>query len=136
MTDRRKSGSMVLEFIKDRELWDSFVDASTYGLLFHKWDYITITAQHAGYRLLPPYGIYKGEELVCLAPLYLKSTHGGVKILFSPPPMQAVVPPYQGFVPGKSFDTLKLGKKEEIMDLVAGGISPRRSMPSHRITSP
>ncbi|WP_235808229.1 GNAT family N-acetyltransferase [Methanoculleus horonobensis] len=120
MADRRMAGSMVLEIIKDRELWDSFVDASTYGLLFHRWDYITITAEHAGYRLLP-YGIYKGEELVCLAPLYVKSTHG-VKMLFSPPPMQAVVP-YQGFVPAKSFDTLKLGKKEEIMDLIAGDLS-------------
>ena len=120
MTDRRKSGPMVLELIKDRELWDSFVDSSTYGLLFHKWDYMAITAEHTGYQLFP-YGIYKGEELVCLAPLFLKNMHG-VKVLFSPPPMQAVIP-YQGFVLAKSFDTLKLAKKEEIMDLVAGDLS-------------
>lgn len=107
---------MALEVVKDRETWDSFVDASPYGLLFHKWDYMTITAQHAGYRLLP-YGVYRGEELVCLAPLYFKSTHG-VRTLFSPPPMQAVIP-YQGFIPAGGFDTLKQGKKEEIMDLVA-----------------
>ncbi|HOI58227.1 GNAT family N-acetyltransferase [Methanoculleus sp.] len=111
---------MVLKLVNDREIWDSFVDASPYGLLFHKWDYLTITAQHTGYRLLP-YGVYKGEELVCLAPLYFKSTHG-VKMLFSPPPMQAVIP-YQGLVLAKEFDALKLGKKEVVMDLVATDLS-------------
>lgn len=111
---------MSLELIRDREIWDAFVDASRYGLLFHKWDYITITAQHADYRLLP-YGVYSGEELVCLVPLYLKSTHG-VKTLFSPPPMQAVIP-YQGFIPGGGFDTLKQDGKEEIMKLVASDLS-------------
>jgi len=120
MTDPRKSGSMVLEIVKDRELWDSFVESSPYGLLFHRWDYMTITGEHAGYQLLP-YGVYKGEELVCLAPLYFKNAHG-VKMLFSPPPMQAVIP-YQGFVPGKEFDGLKLGKKEAIMDLIANDLS-------------
>jgi len=111
---------MVLEIVKDRELWDSFVESSPYGLLFHRWDYMTITGEHAGYQLLP-YGVYKGEELVCLAPLYFKNAHG-VKMLFSPPPMQAVIP-YQGFVPGKEFDGLKLGKKEAIMDLIANDLS-------------
>jgi hypothetical protein len=81
---------------------------------------MTITGEHAGYQLLP-YGVYKGEELVCLAPLYFKNAHG-VKMLFSPPPMQAVIP-YQGFVPGKEFDGLKLGKKEAIMDLIANDLS-------------
>lgn len=111
---------MALELVKDRETWDSFVDASPYGLLFHKWDYITITAQHADYQLLP-YGVYRGEELVCLVPLYFKSTHG-VRTLFSPPPMQAVIP-YQGFIPAGGFDALKQDQKEEIMDLVANDLS-------------
>ncbi|KLK88540.1 hypothetical protein SZ63_05905 [Methanoculleus sediminis] len=111
---------MVLELVKDRDTWDSFVDASPYGLLFHRWDYITITARHTGYRLLP-YGIYKGEELVCLAPLFFRSVHG-VKTLFSPPPMQAVIP-YQGLIPAKDFAALKLGKQEAIMDLVAADLS-------------
>ncbi|MCK8518692.1 GNAT family N-acetyltransferase [Methanoculleus sp. 7T] len=111
---------MALELINDKEVWDAFVDTSPHGLLFHKWDYTTITAQHTGYRLLP-YGVYKGEELVCLAPLYFKSTHG-IKTLFSPPPMQAVIP-YQGLIPAKEFDTLKLSKREAIMDLIAGDLS-------------
>ncbi|WP_332450211.1 GNAT family N-acetyltransferase [Methanoculleus sp.] len=111
---------MVLKLVNDREIWDLFVDASPHGLLFHKWDYITITAQHTGYRLLP-YGVYKGEELVCLVPLYFKNVHG-MKMLFSPPPMQAVVP-YQGLVLEKGFDRLKLGKKEAAMDLVAADLS-------------
>ncbi|MCK9277415.1 MAG: GNAT family N-acetyltransferase [Methanoculleus sp.] len=111
---------MALELVKDRELWDSFVDASPYGLLFHKWDYIAITGEHAGYRLLP-YGVYRGEELVCLAPLYLRNTRG-IKTLFSPPPMQAVIP-YQGLIPARGFDTLKQGKKEAVMDLIADDLS-------------
>jgi hypothetical protein len=111
---------MTLELVKDRETWDTFVDESPHGLLFHKWDYITITAQHTGYRLLP-YGVYKGDELVCLAPLYFRSTHG-VKTLFSPPPMQAVIP-YQGFILSKGFGMLKQSKREAIMDLIVDDLS-------------
>lgn len=111
---------MALELVRDGETWDDFVDSSPYGLLFHKWDYIRITAQHAGYRLLP-YGIYKGDDLICLVPLYFKNTHG-VKTLFSPPPMQAVVP-YQGFVLSETFDTLRQNKREAMMDLVASDLS-------------
>ncbi|NLA99448.1 MAG: GNAT family N-acetyltransferase [Methanomicrobiales archaeon] len=111
---------MTLKLVNDREEWDAFVDGSPYGLLFHKWDYITITARHAGYRLLP-YGIYNGEEPVCLVPLYFRSTHG-VKMLFSPPPMQAVIP-YQGFIPARGFDTMRQSKKEAIIDLIASDLS-------------
>ncbi len=111
---------MPLELVKDREIWDTFVDASPCGLLFHKWDYIMITGRHTGYRPLP-YGIYKGAELVCLVPLFFRNTHG-VKTLFSPPPMQAVIP-YQGLIPAKGFDTMKQNKREAIMDLVAGDLS-------------
>ncbi|MEG3055648.1 MAG: hypothetical protein RQM90_05985 [Methanoculleus sp.] len=111
---------MTLEIVKDKEIWDTFVDSSPHGLLFHKWDYITITAQHTGYTLLP-YGIYKGDGFICLTPLYFRSTHG-VKTLFSPPPMQAIIP-YQGFVLPEGFDTLKQSKREAIMDLVASDLS-------------
>ncbi|NLM28931.1 MAG: GNAT family N-acetyltransferase [Methanomicrobiales archaeon] len=111
---------MTLKLVDDREVWDTFIDGSPYGLLFHKWDYITITARHAGYRLLP-YGIYNGEELVCLVPLYFRSTHG-IKTLFSPPPMQAVIP-YQGFVPVREFDVMRQSRKEAIMGLIAGDLS-------------
>jgi hypothetical protein len=111
---------MTLELVHDREAWDTFVDESPYGLLFHKWDYITITARHTGYRLLP-YGVYRGEELLCLAPLYFRNTHG-VKTLFSPPPMQAVIP-YQGIVLSGKFDSLKQSKREAIMNLIATDLS-------------
>jgi len=111
---------MALELINDRDTWDAFVDASPYGLLFHKWDYIAITAQHTGYRLLP-YAVYRGNEPVCLAPLYFRSTHG-VKTLFSPPPMQAVIP-YQGLIPSGEFDTLKQSKREGLMDLIVSDLS-------------
>jgi hypothetical protein len=111
---------MALELINNRDTWDAFVDASPYGLLFHKWDYIAITAQHTGYRLLP-YAVYRGDEPVCLAPLYFRSTHG-VKTLFSPPPMQAVIP-YQGLIPSGEFDTLKQSKREGLMDLIVSDLS-------------
>ncbi len=111
---------MTLELVKDKEIWDTFVDSSPHGLLFHKWDYIAITARHTGYTLLPC-GIYKGDELVCLAPLYFRSAHG-VKTLFSPPPMQAIIP-YQGFILSGGFHAMKQSKREAIMDLVVSDLS-------------
>lgn len=99
---------MFVATIKDKSAWDCFIDASPYGLLFHKWDYLSIIEKHSGYKLYP-YGIFKGEELVCVFPLFYKSL-GGMKMLFSPPPGLWI--PYLGFVLSPVYDTLKQRKKE------------------------
>lgn len=107
---------MAIEIITDRETWDSFIDASPQGLLFHKWDFLRITEQHTGYTCLP-YGIYKGDELVCACPLFHKRENG-LSVILSPPPLQAVIP-YLGFVMSRDFTQAKQSKKESIMQLVA-----------------
>ncbi|SCL76771.1 hypothetical protein L21_2714 [Methanoculleus chikugoensis] len=37
---------MAVEIIADRDTRDAFVDDSPSPLLFHKWDFLTITGQH------------------------------------------------------------------------------------------
>ncbi len=110
---------MPVEVITDRETWDTFIDASPSGLLFHRWDFLTITEQLTGYTALP-YGIYKGDELVAVCPLFCKRSCG-LSIVLSPPPLQAIVP-YLGLVMGRDYTTAKQSKKESTLQVVAEGL--------------
>jgi lipid II:glycine glycyltransferase (peptidoglycan interpeptide bridge formation enzyme) len=112
-------GKMVVELIKDKELWDEFVDKSPYGLLFHKWDFLKIMEKYSDYKLLP-YGIYKGETLICICPLFYKKIKG-LKMVFSPPPQTGV--PYLGFVMNSIYNTSKSRKKEGYLNIVADEIN-------------
>lgn len=107
---------MTARILNDPKLWDSFIDQSPYGLLFHKWDFLKITERHTGYTFLP-YGVYKGSELICLFPLFSKRVNG-LHVILSPPPLQGVIP-YLGFVVGKEFDTLKQSKKVACLDIIS-----------------
>lgn len=109
---------MTIKIIEDKELWDSFVDESPYGLLYHKWDFLNIIEKHSGYKLIPN-GIYKGDELIAIFPLFFKKLWG-LKTIFSPPPKTGV--PYLGFIVGKKYDNLKQNKKEGILNLIANEI--------------
>lgn len=106
---------MTTGLIDDRETWDAFVDESASGRLFHKWDFMKITEKHTGFRFLP-YGVFKGNELICIFPLFQKQLHG-VNVLLSPPPLQSVVP-YLGFVMGRRYDAAKQSKKESMLKVV------------------
>ncbi|BBL68357.1 GNAT family N-acetyltransferase [Methanoculleus chikugoensis] len=106
---------MTTGLIDDRETWDTFVDESASGRLFHKWDFMKITEKHTGFRFLP-YGVFKGNELIAVMPLFQKQLHR-VNVLLSPPPLQSVVP-YLGFVMGRRYDTAKQSKKESMLKLV------------------
>lgn len=75
-----------------------------------------ITEKHTGFRFLPPYGVFKGNELIAVMPLFQKQLHR-VNVLLSPPPLQSVVP-YLGFVMGRRYDTAKQSKKESMLKLV------------------
>jgi lipid II:glycine glycyltransferase (peptidoglycan interpeptide bridge formation enzyme) len=110
---------LPVKVVTDRETWDAFIDASPAGLLFHKWDFSKITERYTGYtaRL---YGIYKGEELLAACPLFCKRT-GGLSIVLSPPPMQAVIP-YLGVVMGRDYAAAKQSKKESALQVVAEGL--------------
>lgn len=105
---------MTIELFKDKEAWDSFVDQSNDGLLFHKWDSLKIMEKHTNCKLLP-YGIYNGDELICIFPLFFRKSRG-IKTIFSPPPGTGVT--RLGFVMNKEFDTLKQSKKESYLNVV------------------
>ena len=109
---------MTLELINDKSLWDEFVDNSRHGLLFHRWDFLKIIEKHTRYQLLP-YGIYRGEELICIFPLFYRR-YNGLKMLFSPPPQSSI--PYLGFVMSGVYDTLKQRRKELYINTVADDI--------------
>ena len=110
---------MTTVLIEDGDVWDTFVDESASGRLFHKWDFLKITEKHTGFRFLP-YGVFKGNELICVFPLFEKQIHG-FNVLLSPPPLQSVVP-YLGFVIGRRYDTAKQSKKESMLAIVAKDI--------------
>jgi len=107
-----------LVLIQDPASWDQFIDRSSHGLLFHKWNFLRTIELHSGYKLLP-YGIYKGESLICVIPLFYKKIMG-LKFLFSPPPQTGV--PYLGFAMCREYDTLKQNKKETFLNIVADEI--------------
>ena len=101
----------------DGQQWDSFVEESPYGLLYHKWDFLKIVENYSGYKLLP-YGVYKGDELICLFPLFFR-VKSGLKLLYSPPQQTLAYVPYLGFVMSPLYDDLRQHKKENYMDIVA-----------------
>jgi len=102
----------------DKEKWDDFIEKSPYGLLFHKWDFLKIVEKHSNQRLLP-YGIYRGENLICVSPLFFKKEKE-LKMVFSPPPQMGI--PYLGIVMSNEYDTLKQNKKEGFLNVVADEI--------------
>jgi lipid II:glycine glycyltransferase (peptidoglycan interpeptide bridge formation enzyme) len=105
---------MTIELIEDKEIWDKFVDQSSDGLLFHKWNSLKIMERYTNCKLLP-YGIYDGGELICIFPLFFRKFKG-LKTVFSPPPGTGVT--RLGFVMNKKFDTLKQSKKEAYLNIV------------------
>ncbi len=115
----RRNNSLPARIITDKEIWDAFVDESPSGLLFHRWDFLTITQRHTGYNVLP-YGIYKGEELAAVCPLFCRQANG-ISIVLSPPPLQAAIP-YLGLITGRDYATAKQSKKESILQLISSGL--------------
>lgn len=103
---------MVVKLLDNKDLWDKHVDESTYGTLFHRWDFLKIIEKHSGYRL-HPYGVYRGDELVCLFPVFARSSLGRT-ILASPPPNLPI--PYLGFVMGPIYDKIRQRKKESYLN--------------------
>lgn len=110
---------MTVRIITDKDLWDRFVDASPYGLLFHKWNYLKIIEKHTGYTLIP-YGIYTGNELICIFPVFVKKLTG-MTFVFSPPPMTGT--PYMGFVMSPLYDSVKQRRKESYLNNAIDEIS-------------
>ena len=105
-------GIIHIATINDPQVWDTFVEQSPYGTIFHKWDFLHTVEKHTGYTLYP-LGMYTTEELMCVIPLFFKNMHG-VKVVFSPPPQTGI--PYLGFVLSPRLDGMKLSKREQRMN--------------------
>jgi hypothetical protein len=101
-----------VEFIKDKDLWDRFIDNSPYGLLSHKWNYLKIIEKHSGYRL-STCGVFKGDLLIGVIPFFCKNLLGR-NAIFSPPPKTAT--PYMGFVMSSDYYVSSQLKKENLLN--------------------
>ena len=110
---------MAISIIDDRELWDSTVDQSPYGLLFHKWDFLKIAEKHTGWMLLP-YGVYKGDRLLSLFPLFYKRDLL-IKSVFSPPPLSCI--PYLGPTMNAGYGDLKPSTRESHLQAVVDEVT-------------
>lgn len=110
---------MTVRVITDKKLWDKFIDDSPYGLLFHKWDFLKTIEKHTGYKLMT-YGVYKGTELICVFPLFMRK-YMGMKMVFSPPPRTGV--PNLGFVMNNMYDSVRQSRKESYLDTVVDEIN-------------
>ncbi len=106
---------MAIRLLDDKTQWDKFIDDSSQGLLYHKWDFLKLIEKYTGYKLLP-YGIYKGNSPICLFPLYYKNIYGLISF-FSPPPGSGV--PYLGPVMHQAFFNNKQRTRESNLQLVA-----------------
>lgn len=68
--------------------WDSLVDRSPMGSVFHRTDVLDVLADHSGGTLHPLVG-YKGQEVVGVFPVF-ELRKGPVSTAFSPPPRLGV----------------------------------------------
>ncbi|MCD1294878.1 GNAT family N-acetyltransferase [Methanocella sp. CWC-04] len=124
---------MPVKIMNEKETWDSFIDDSSYGSLFHKWDFLKIIEKYSGFELIP-YGFYKGNELICLFPMFYK-VKNGIKMLLSPPPQVLVYIPHLGFVMHSSFKTFKQKKKESYLNSVVSEFNEEISKISPNLIS-
>ncbi|WP_424357801.1 GNAT family N-acetyltransferase [Methanocella sp. MCL-LM] len=85
---------MSVEIVDDEALWDRFVDASPNSMLFHKRAFLNLQEKYTGDKLLP-YGIFAGNDLTCILPVFL-SKQNGLRLLYSPPRSSLVYVPYLG----------------------------------------
>jgi hypothetical protein len=106
---------MSIQIIENREVWDTFVQNSPSGDIFHLWDFLKIMEKHSQYRLFT-YGIFKSDTLIALAPMFYKRSFG-LDFLFSPPPKTAV--PNLGVIFDHSHETANQKKKEHILRLAS-----------------
>ena len=124
---------MAVEIINDKALWDRFIEESPYGMLFHRWDFLKIVEKHTGYDL-HMYGIYDGEELIGVFPIFYKKTKG-VKLIYSPPQGTLAYVPYMGLVMGPAYDCFDQRKKESCIATVWGDIGRSLKKLSPNFTS-
>lgn len=103
---------MSVEIIDDKALWDRFVDQSPDSLLFHKWDFLKIQEKYCGDKLLP-YGVFAGNDLTCILPVFL-SRQNGLRLVYSPPRSSLVYVPYLGPATSRALGELDIHDRESV----------------------
>jgi hypothetical protein len=88
---------------EDEGEWDTFIESSPQGTIFHNWKFLKIMEKHSNSQLFPLMG-YKGTELIGVLPLFNKK-YFLQNFVYSPPPNTAVL--YLGPV-------LSLGKHKKV----------------------
>jgi hypothetical protein len=107
--------------IEDKLVWDRFIDSCPDAYLFHKWDFLKIMEKHTDFKLFP-YGVYKGEEIICLCPIFFKK-YKGFKRVYSPPPQTMLYVPYLGPIMVKRYNGMKQRKKEDYLNMAIDEIN-------------
>src|SRR3974377_685355 len=92
---------MSMTLLTDKDRWDRFIDESSNGTLFHKWDFLKIVEKYIGFPLYT-YGIYLDGDLTGVFPCFLR-VHRGLRTLVSPPPLPMANAPSLGPALGPSF---------------------------------
>lgn len=64
--------------------WNDHVSRSQHGTVYHRLEALKVQAEHSGAQLTPLVG-YKGQEPICLFPVFSLSK-AGIQGVFSPPP--------------------------------------------------
>jgi hypothetical protein len=105
---------LTATIIEDKALWDRTVEQSPYGQLFHKWDCLKIAEKHTGSKLLP-YGIYNGNELISVFPVFIRK-YLGINAVFSPPPQTLI--PFLGPTMNAFFNDRKESTRERHLQMV------------------
>ncbi len=120
---------MTVKLIEDAAVWDRFLDETPYGSIFHRWKMLKIVEKYSPFKLLP-YGVFRGAELICVFPLYIRK-YKGMKLVFSPPPK--TLSAYLGPVMGASYSKLKQKRKEAYLEDVVKEITEevRRLAPNY-----
>ena len=95
---------------EELKIWDTLIEASPYGTIFHTLDWLRIAEKNTNSKLYPLIGL-KGEEVIGLFPIFYEKK-GPLKMVFSPPPKAGI--PYMGSVL-LGYDKLKQEKKESLI---------------------
>ncbi len=83
---------MNVEIVESKEIWNSILDRSSNGTLFHDLEWLKISARYATKNFLGkrvpckfyPLVVFKGEEPIGALPAFMFK-HAGIKLLLSPP---------------------------------------------------
>lgn len=76
--------------VSKAQLWDSYIDSSINGTLYHTWDWLKIVEKHSKYKLYPLVFYDKDDDKPFgLFPIFHKKLCG-VNMVFSPPPGSAI----------------------------------------------